>query len=203
MAGAGLAISLSYLALERFRYRRDVEMIANKLHEKFENDGKLQNESGMEHLNELRWLGRKSCNGHAPTGGLSAPYAILYRTHGDILIVGFLSVVAAIVLVAGTAGSIQLVGEIATRWVVLVAFFGCASAMVLPALGIVLGHRCRTWAIKRAHECDDQIATILAFSAKTAALGPSADGAAPAQASPPKGKRKTKWLGFVPILGRK
>lgn len=98
MSSAGLGISLAYLALDRFRYRRDVEEIVLKLHEKYENDSALTEQNGLEPVNELKWLCRKECNGHNPRGVYAAPYSLLYRRHADLLIVGALAALCAIIV---------------------------------------------------------------------------------------------------------
>jgi hypothetical protein len=201
MAGSGLAIALSYLALERFRYRRDVEEVAIKLHEKYENDAVLSDEDTLEHLNELKWLCRKSCNGHQPSGFLIGLYGCMFRSHGDIFIVSGLAVICAVALVVGTAGAANLISEITQRWVILAAFFAALAAMILPAAAIVMGLRCKRCGIARAILCDRQVALMLTMAARKAELTPPEHGPHAATVAS-KGSRRDKtgfWLG---LLGR-
>jgi hypothetical protein len=170
MAGAGLAITLAYLALERFRYRRDVEHVSNSLREKYENVDRLQAQSSLEHLNEIRWLCRKSCNGHAPSGFMASAYAYLYRRHGDVFFISLLAALNAVILILGVAGVSAISPPVTAHWSIVAAFIVCALAIGCPGAAVLLGRRCRSWGIARARQCDSQITIILRMSALEAVV---------------------------------
>jgi hypothetical protein len=184
MAGAGLAISLAYLALERFRYRRDVEAVALKLHEKYENDARLGTDQTLEHLQELKWLCRKDCNGHVPNGVRAWVYRIFFRRHGDVGLISFLAAVAAAVLVQGVSGQAGITIRDVWDWVLNSAFLACFAAMAIPGAAVLAGRWCRAWAVARAHKCDDQIAHALKLSAQEAKAPALLDESNPASSRP-------------------
>ena len=168
IAGAGLAISLAYLALERFRYRRDVETVSSVLHEKYENDAQLGEDQTLEHLQELKWLCRRPCNGHSPSGAWAWFYGVFFRRHFDIWLVTLLAVMSAFILVQGVAGLIGVTAKFTYGPALKLAFLFCFLAMSIPGGAVLLGRWTRAKAIERAHKCDDQIAHALKISAKEA-----------------------------------
>lgn len=172
LASAGLAITLAYLALERFRYRRDVEHSAQPLYEIYAADKNLEARADMEHVNELGWLCRKHSNGFVPRGFHATIYAMLFRNHGDVFLITGLATVSAIVLIVGIAGQADILGQVTARWMITVCFWVCIFAMISPAIFVLGGRRCCRWGKVRTAACDKQIAYVLSTLAKRAALAP-------------------------------
>jgi hypothetical protein len=168
LAGAGVAIGLAYLALERFRYRRDVEAEATKLHEKYEKDSKLNAELGLEQLNELRWFCRTSCNGYSPKGWQATVYSVFFRSHGDVFIIAGLTAMSAAIMVVGVAGAAEIMPQVTSRFMINVGFIVCMLAMAVPGVSVLTGRRNRFWAMARARECDHQVVIALQLSAREA-----------------------------------
>jgi len=168
MAEAGLVVAVAYLALEGFRYRRDIELVAAKSHEKYESNAKLNSEDGMEHLNELKWFNRKQCNAFSPRGTPATIYRWFFRWQGDVFVISFLASVSAIILVLGVAGEAGIVGGISNRFVIVAGFLACLTSMGIPGVAVLLGRHARTWGIARVKECDRQIALALRLSAREA-----------------------------------
>lgn len=163
-----MAITLAYLALDRFRYRKEVESVASELHKKYENNAQLGNDTKMEWLQELKWLCRKECNGHSPNSTMGWVYGTFFRRQGDLWLVSLLAVLSAAVMIQGVAGQADIWPKSSIPWVNTFAFAACSAAMSVPAGAILLGRRCRNWAKLRAEKCDDQIAHALTLSAQEA-----------------------------------
>ena len=191
LAGAGFAMSLAYLALDRFRYRKEIETYAKKALDKYDAEGDgtpdlppalMKNET----VNELQWLCRKQCNGYAPKGVKIAFYRFLYRKQGDVVTITALGAIAAAALAIGVALGLS-------RWqrftalddpvFVGIFFYICLFAMALPPLSIALGRHLTKWCIERASVLDKQIADIMALGVSQAQAPPLPQG--PTQAPPP------------------
>ena len=169
LAGAGFAMSLAYLALDRFRYRKDIEYSAHKALEKYdaEGDGTPDLPSALlknEIVNELQWLCRKSCNGYTPKGSQIVLYRYLFRRQFDVGLITVLGAMSALTLALGVAFGLS-------RWQVLVTldkptavglfFYICFFAMAVPPFAIAAGRYITKWCVKRAGELDQQIAAMM------------------------------------------
>jgi hypothetical protein len=199
MASAGLAITLSYLALERFRYRRDVEATALRLFEAYQGNAKLDCRDSLEHVNEIGWLCRRHSNGFKSKGLFAFIYRVFFRSHGDIIAVALLAIFSAVILVLGVAGGSDIIQPLTSRWAILGGFGESAAALLVPAVSVLAGRRCCRWGIERAIACDRQIAVVLMIGAQEAAIGPP-DACLPDSPQPEPTRPKRGFFGR--LLGK-
>lgn len=190
LAGAGFAMSLAYLALDRFRYRKEIESAAKRALDKYDAEGDgtpdlppalMTNET----VNELQWLCRKQCNGYAPKGLNIALYRYLYRKQGDVFTITVLGAMSAVALAAGVAFSLsrwQSIKILDKPLSIGILFYVCFFAMALPPLSIALGRHLTKWCIGRSTTLDQQIAAIMTIGVDQAQAPPLPHG--PAQALP-------------------
>ena len=173
IAGAGLAVTLAYLALDRFRYRHLIETAGEKVFAVFEkNGGGLNIDEALEVLNDLKWLCRKDCNGHTPRGFGPSFYRFSFSKQADEIIISLLSVLSAITLLSGVAfkvGFWSWATALNSSFMVGMLFYSCSLAIVFPAAMVLCGRRCVRWGKEFAEHCEDQINKIMKNSARAAA----------------------------------
>lgn len=173
VAGAGFAMSLAYLALDRFRYRSAVENTAKKALEKYDKEGDgipdlPDSLNNNETVNELKWLCRKDCNGYSPKGWQITLYQYVFRQHHDVILVIALGIIATFTLVSGVAFSLnrwQWFAGANSPTSVAFFFYLCFASLCTPPLLIWGGRYLTIWGVKRVNELDMQIAGIMKFSA--------------------------------------
>lgn len=171
IAGAGLAVTLAYLALDRFRYRNAVESCAKEYHKKYENDSELGKLKDLDVLNELRWLHRSDGNDFKPVGFHGTLYSAVFRKHLDVFIISALAVLAGFTLICGVAlqiGTWSWLGWAGQSWAIQLFFYVCAAAIALPSISVLGGRSCKNWGVKRAQHCDGQVAKYQQAGAKRA-----------------------------------
>ena len=186
---AGLAICLAYLALERFRYRSAIEAVASDRYKQFADDEMLQRDESLDSLNELRWLCRKPCFNHEPSGIFATIYKLVYRRQFDIGLVGFLTLMCAITLISGAAKEVDFAWF--QTWtknatVVTAFFWFCVLAMVIPTASIFLGRKCVSWGHERAEHQERQVNNTLQYRAAGAKIAPEATAPAAPEIVPTK-----------------
>lgn len=170
IAGAGLAVSLAYLALDRFRYRDSVENHASDKRRQF---ASANDDDTMEVVKDLRWLCRAECNGHTPRGFGANFYHYIFRNKADEIVIATLAALAGFTLITG-------VGLSSKTWpwasfldgpsVSTFLFYACASAIVLPALAVLCGRRSVKWGKGFADHCGTEISKIHQRSARAASV---------------------------------
>ena len=182
IAGAGLAVTLAYLALDRFRYRQLIETAGERVFAVFQKNGHgVTIDEALEALNDLKWLCRKECNGHMPRGFGPMFYGWSFRRQADELIISVLAVLSALTLISGVAlnaGIWSWVTVLNSQLIVGFLFYSCSSAIIFPAAMVLCGRRCVDWGKKFADHCEDQINKIMKNSAR-AASAPAATPAVP------------------------
>ncbi len=160
---------LAYLALDRFRYRREVEQAADEglatLDQ--EGDGKPDPPQSIENndaILELKWLARKNCNGFKPSGFWAWIYAVLFRREVDVGITILLGTLSALTLATGVAMKIErwafIGGLDAEPWIGR-SFYICLAATTFPPICVYLGRHLIKWGTARSKHLDNQIAGIL------------------------------------------
>jgi hypothetical protein len=160
VATSGLAVTLAYLALDRFRYRSAIEGAARKCYEKFLADSEIPKETKLGVWNEVLWLVRESPNTHKPAGFWGGVYKALFRRHVDFLLVTVLALLSGAALSVGVARHLDTWSWLA--WAdrpaaALVFFYVCIIATAFPFLSMYGGHRCTRWGVERACYCDEQL----------------------------------------------
>jgi hypothetical protein len=173
LAGAGFAMSLAYLALDRFRYRTQIEAASRTALEKYDSEGDGTPDLppsllGNETVNELKWLCRKNCNGYVPKGWQITLYRCFFRRHTDVFAIVALGALSAFALSSGVALNLS-------RWAwfnginnpvgAAIFFYFCLCALVVPPLLIWVGRYLSKWGAQRAIELDEQIAGIMKIRA--------------------------------------
>jgi hypothetical protein len=170
MAGAGLAVSLAYLALDRFRYRDAVEDYAKQKTRQFASEDEADT---VEVVKDLQWLCRDECNGHTPRGFGANFYHFFFRNKADEIGTAFLALFAAFTLVAGVAlnsGALPWLSHLEERWVVNALFGTCLVALAFPACAVLCGRRSVKWGRGFADHCEAEITKIHKRSAERAEL---------------------------------
>ena len=209
LAGAALGTNIGYLSLERFRYREQlrkcaVEQLApiaeeSKLLDSIKNSvqykdlvyvAKLTNHDGVDEAKN-----RIPVKGHAPSGGWSVWYRILFSRQQDQAIAGLIVGVALFILLCGIATAIGI-------WSVFTAlgyepwleieFWFLTIGLFAPGLFVLIGR----WVVMRgrAHsiEAGKQLADLIkdmVQKAKPPGDGPGGGGSggAPPTPVPPSG----------------
>lgn len=172
IAGAGLAVSLAYLALDRFRYRDSVERYAINKHQNLLAEGQGE-EDTVEVVKDLQWLCRKDCNGHIPRGFGASFYHYFFRNKLDEFLIAFLGLVAGAALVSGVAinlGRWWIITMIDSQWLSGLLFYGCVAALGVPAIAVLCGRRSVAWGHRFANHCEGEIGKIHKQSAKAASV---------------------------------
>lgn len=170
MAGAGLAVSLAYLALDRFRYRDAVEDHANGKNKQFESEN---DNDTVEVVKDLQWLCRSECNGHTPRGFGANFYHYVFRNKADEFVMAALSALSGFTLVTGvalTTGIWDWPAYIDNSTVATALFFACFGAILLPAVSVMCGRRCVRWGHEFANHCEREINKIHQAAARSAAV---------------------------------
>jgi hypothetical protein len=170
VAGAGLAVSLAYLALDRFRYRDDVERYAQNKKTLLANEGDADT---LEVVNDLRWLCREDCNGHTPRGSLAHFYHYVFRSKADEVLIALSALWAAFTLAAGVAfnlGTWDFLLVLNRPPIANSMFAGCLFALGFPAFAVLCGRKCVTWGKSFADHCESEIAKIHKRSAQQATV---------------------------------
>lgn len=160
VATSGLAVTLAYLALDRFRYRRAIEDAAINCHSKYEKDPGLTREAKFGVWNEIVWLARVSANGFRPAGFWGGIYRRIFRHHVDFFIITGLALLSAFALTVGVARNLHLWSWM--EWAdqpgaARVFFYVCLVATASPFLAMYGGHRCAQWGQARSAFCDEQL----------------------------------------------
>lgn len=170
LAGSGLAVSLAYLALERFRYRDAVERYAK------DKSGRLRNEDEsdtVEVVKDLQWLCRDDCNGHTPRGLWANLYHYSFRNKADEFLISVLACISGLTLVSGVAMNVGLwswVSIFEARWISTLLFYSCFAALLIPASSVLFGRKCVSWCREFADHCEDEITKIHRRSARSASV---------------------------------
>lgn len=173
VATAGLAVTLAYLALERFRYRAEVETVAFST--KKEVGAPLEKENILDASNELRWFCREECNGHTPAGFIANAYHILYRNSFDVWLVSFGATICLLTLAIGCGlelGKFSFFEFLQGRaWISLI-YWICILSSSLPVVLIWFGRKCRAWSISRMAHLKRQLEHSLLADAQQAKAVP-------------------------------
>lgn len=176
MAGAGLAVALAYLALDRFRYRDAVERCALQKYRDFESSG--ANDGSFEAMRDLRWLCRNEENGHTPRGFKANFYHYFFRNKLDEIIIAMVGALSGCTLIGGVALNADvaplslLAASIDSRWTCYLFFYACMMAIVLPAIAVLCGRGCVAWGSEFTDYCSNEINTVLKNSARQASIPP-------------------------------
>lgn len=168
MAGAGLAVSLAYLALERFRYRSSIEWHAGQKKRQF---ATANDHDTVEVVKDLQWLCRAESNGHTPRGFGANFYHYAFRNKADEILIAFLACLAGFTLVTGvgiTSNVWTWAKAIDTPRVAATLFYACFGALGLPAIAVLCGRRSVRWGRNFADHCEREITKIHQQSARAA-----------------------------------
>lgn len=169
LAGSGLAVSLAYLALERFRYRDAVERYASELKVQYKSEG----EDTVEVVKDLQWLCRQDCNGHTPRGAAASFYHYAFRNKADEVAIAAFALIAGMTLIAGVALNLKYfwwLPYLEHPSIISFLFFCCSCALLLPAISVLCGRRCVAWGRDFAHHCETEINKIHKQSALNAPI---------------------------------
>lgn len=182
MAGAGLAVSLAYLALDRFRYRDAIEGHAVNKKKQF---ASANDDDTVEVVKDLMWLCREECNGHTPRGFGANFYHYIFRNKADEFLIAGLAVLAGFTLLAGvgiTSGVWAWANAIDNLTVTSFLFYACFGAIGVPAIAVLCGRRSVHWGRGFADHCENEINKIHQQSARAAAV-PQANYITPEEAA--------------------
>jgi hypothetical protein len=172
LAGAGLAINLSYLALDRFRYRGQIEPEAEKKCLKNDEEGSFEGFDSLDAVRELKWLARREKSEvFVPRGRGAIVYRFLYRKHQDVYFAVVAAAICAFILTAGVAlgvGRWNWAKFLVTAPIPGILFYLCIIAMIAPGGFIALGRRCAKWGKYRIGYCTHQVAISLGNLAQQA-----------------------------------
>lgn len=160
VATSGLAVTLAYLALDRFRYRRSIEELAAQCHVKYSSDELLVAEENLGPWQEVVWLSRESKNGFKPSGFWGSLYKAIFRHHIDFLLITVLALLSGGALAIGVARSLHTWAWFEwtdSRTGAVLFFYICLIATGLPFLAMYGGHRCSIWGVRRVKYCDEQL----------------------------------------------
>lgn len=169
IAGAGFAMCLAYLALDRFRYRTEVEKAAQSALATLDKEGDgtpdppeaIANNDAML---ELKWFARHDCNGFRPQHPWTWVYSAIYRRETDKWTIISLAVLAAFVLLSGVGAKIAtwlwssaITGEGSLGfW-----FYICLACIVVPPLSVGIGRHVMEWCQRRSKHLESQILILL------------------------------------------
>jgi hypothetical protein len=184
MATSGLAVTLAYVVLDRFRYRREIEDAASVCYQKYSALPLVVGEKVPAYWKEVQWLCRKSSEKFKPAGFWGGVYKRLFRGQIDFGIIVALAIFSGGTLAVGVALNLHIWSGI--RWAntataARISFYICLLATTFPFLAMYGGHRCARWGRLRADFCDRE---LLLYQGREAAevLPPLEDlsGSAPA-----------------------
>ena len=172
IAGAGLAINVAYLALDRFRYRRRIEPVAEEKCVLNDEQDAFEGFHDLDPVKELKWLARRvSSKDYVPRGRAAAAYRYGFRKHQDIFFAGSAASMCAFTVATGVALSVG-------RWEWAhfltispfpgVLFYACLASMIIPVGVVLAGRRCANWGRERIEHCTNQVAISLGNLAKQA-----------------------------------
>jgi hypothetical protein len=169
LAGAGFAMCLAYLALDRFRYRTEIERAANAALGTLdkEGDGTPDPPPSLENNDqvlELKWLARKNCNGFKPNHPWLWAYSVAFRNEVDVFVAAVLAFASASVLTFGVALKIKrwpFAAEFNIEPWIGRSFYICLAAVIGPPIAVWFGRKIMQWSTGRCKHLDEQIAAIL------------------------------------------
>jgi len=189
LAGAGLAINLAYLALDRFRYRGQIEPVAERKCSKNDEEGSFDGFHDLDAVKELKWLARRETSEvFVPRGRGAIVYRYMFRKHQDVYFSIGAASICAFTLASGVAlnvGRWQWSNLLLNPPIPGTLFYSCLLAVIIPATFVVLGRKCASWGADRIEYCTSQVAIslgALAQSARAPQVEPP-----PAQAAPRAG----------------
>lgn len=173
IAGAGLAINLAYLALDRFRYRMQIEPHAEEACcelDKKDKDGAF---AELDQVRELHWLARRQAKPEVlpfkPSSRGAHAYHVVFRHHWDIYFVVAGALLCGFTLSLGVALSLN-------RWLYFaphvsvfstgLLFYGCLLLGTVPAGCVWLGRKCVAWGRSRVRHCKEQFAVAIRSGAR-------------------------------------
>lgn len=169
VATAGLAITLAYLALDRFRYRSVVETVAAKT--RAEIGDAMERERVLDPWNELRWLCRDDAASHSPIGFLANSYNLFYRNSLDVRIIAAGCLVCFLTLSIGAGlevGAVPFLDFLnKPRWLIA-CFWVCVVSAVLPIASIGFGRKCSSWGSSRCRHLKRQLESVMQRDAQQA-----------------------------------
>ncbi len=185
MASAGMGVCLAYLALDRFRYRDEIEKNANAKLEQFT---VMSEDEGLEAVKDLRWLCRNkntpesifsrilnwSLNhnaNHTPRGFIWGIYNWTFRKKFDEFIMCILAVLCVIILSVGVTIKINFLNSLSflnSEIYTKIGFIICFASITLPAIAVLLGRKCVKSGLALANESEEQINRIMLKAAKNA-----------------------------------
>jgi hypothetical protein len=172
LAGAGFAINLAYLALNRFRYRSEIEPAAEKKCLKNDEEGSFEGFQELDAVKELKWLARRKASGvFVPKGRAAMVYRHVYRKHQDIYFTAGAATLCAFTLAAGVAmnvGRWSWAHFLTYKPLPGLLFYGCLAAVLVPVALVLMGRRCAKWGKDRIEYCTAQVAISLGALASSA-----------------------------------
>jgi hypothetical protein len=186
---------LAYLALDRFRYRAEIERAANVALGTLdkEGDGTPDPPPSLENNDqvlELKWLARKSCNGFKPNHPWLWTYSFFFRNEADVFGATILAFASAAVLALGVALKIDRwpwATKFNTEPWIGRSFYICLVAVIGPPMIVWLGRKIMQWSTRRCEHLDTQIANILKLRVPTTQAPVLPDNPLPPRQ--PKGKQ--------------
>jgi hypothetical protein len=160
-----LAINLAYLALDRFRYRAQIEPIAEKQCKQNDEKAAFEEFHDLEPVKELKWLARRSTSRvHVPRGRGALAYRYLFRKHQDVVFAVAASILCAFTMAVGVAGNVGRWpwADYLLAWPIpALLFYGCLGALLIPGISVALGRKCVVWGQNRVTTCTAQVAIHL------------------------------------------
>jgi hypothetical protein len=169
IAGAGFAMCLAYLALDRFRYRNEVESSAQSALATLDKEGDGQPDPPQSIANndamlELKWLARLNCNGFSPQHPWAWVYATIFRREIDVYATIILAAIAAFCLAAGVAEEIKIWDELSylsTMPILGIAFYVCLISIIIPPVMVYFGRFIMHWSARRTRHLEGQLVELL------------------------------------------
>lgn len=173
IAGAGLAINVAYLALNRFRYRAEIEPAAERTCSQNE-EQTFDGFHDLDAVKELKWLARREKSEvFVPRGKGALAYRYVFRKHQDVALCLVAAFVCLFTLTTGVAlavGRWEWAKTLLLPGIPGILFYGCLLSMLVPAVLVPLGRKCAAWGKKRIEYCSKQVAISLGNLAQAARL---------------------------------
>ena len=175
MAGAGLALNLAYINLERFRYRSKIRLHARKELERLKSKGgaeipeefiEIRNYKLVKYLSalpdndaDIAKRGDKSEEKNNeevwPEGLWPKIYKYLFDKHQDRIFSFLMVIVSTFLLVVGVAHSIghaQCISCLFSNEWILLSFYILVASVIFPMFFVMLGTRVVRWGTDIASE---------------------------------------------------